>query len=153
MGEIGAGSLFHEKVGPFQAVRIMTGAQIPNGCDAVVMLELTRQYEKNGNNCMEVKRSFKTGDNISFKVKMLVKEQFLQRRDRTLIQVFQLFLLHSVIVKYQLRKACNWTVATRVNYWMSMIHYSQGKSETVMRTYDIVSNSKSGRKSKIFWEV
>ncbi|MEI4613443.1 gephyrin-like molybdotransferase Glp [Bacillus cereus] len=69
VGEIGAGSLFHEKVGPFQAVRIMTGAQIPNGCDAVVMLELTRQYEKNGNNgnnYMEVKRSFKTGDNISF---------------------------------------------------------------------------------------
>ncbi|EEL59893.1 molybdopterin molybdenumtransferase MoeA [Bacillus toyonensis] len=66
MGEIGAGSLFHEKVGPFQAVRIMTGAQIPNGCDAVVMLELTRQYEKNGNNYMEVKRSFKTGENISF---------------------------------------------------------------------------------------
>ena len=66
MGEIGAGSLFHEKVAPFQAVRIMTGAQIPNGCDAVVMLELTRQYEKNGNNYMEVKRSFKKGDNISF---------------------------------------------------------------------------------------
>ena len=66
VGEIGAGSLFHEKVGAFQAVRIMTGAQIPNGCDAVVMLELTRQYEKNGNNYMEVKRSFKTGDNISF---------------------------------------------------------------------------------------
>ena len=91
VGEIGAGSLFHEKVGPFQAVRIMTGAQIPNGCDAVVMLELTRQYEKNGNNYMEVKRSFKTATIFLFKVKMLVKEPFLQRRDRTLIQVFQLF--------------------------------------------------------------
>ncbi|MED2183150.1 molybdopterin molybdotransferase MoeA [Bacillus wiedmannii] len=66
VGEISAGSLFNEKVGPFQAVRIMTGAQIPNGCDAVVMLELTRQYEEAGNNYMEVKRSFKMGDNISF---------------------------------------------------------------------------------------
>lgn len=83
----------------------MTGAQIPNGCDAVVMLELTRQYEKNGNNYMEVKRSFKRATIFLFKVKMLVKERFLQRKDRTLIQVFQLFLLHSVIVKYQLRES------------------------------------------------
>ncbi|MDG0948140.1 molybdopterin molybdotransferase MoeA [Bacillus paranthracis] len=66
VGEIGAGSLFDEKVGPFQAVRIMTGAQIPSGCDAVVMLELTRQYEEAGSKYMELKRSFKTGDNISF---------------------------------------------------------------------------------------
>ena len=66
MGEIGAGSLFDEKVGPFQAVRIMTGAQIPSGCDAVVMLELTRQYEEAGSKYMELKRPFKTGDNISF---------------------------------------------------------------------------------------
>ena len=44
----------------------MTGAQIPNGCDAVVMLELTRQYEKNGNNYMEVKFIIQKGDNISF---------------------------------------------------------------------------------------
>lgn len=65
VGEIGAGSLFDEKVGPFQAVRIMTGAQIPSGCDAVVMLELTRQYEA-GSKYMELKRPFKTGDNISF---------------------------------------------------------------------------------------
>ncbi|EJS77050.1 molybdopterin molybdotransferase MoeA [Bacillus cereus] len=66
VGEIGAGSIFHEEVGPFQAVRIMTGAQIPKGCDAIVMLELTRQYENAGNRYMEVKRPFKTGDNISF---------------------------------------------------------------------------------------
>lgn len=66
IGEIGAGSVFHQEVGPFQAVRIMTGAQIPKGCNAVVMLELTRQYEENGKTYMEIKRSFKKGDNISF---------------------------------------------------------------------------------------
>ncbi len=58
-------SLFDEKVSPFQAVRIMTGAQIPSGCDAVVMLEPDScQYEEAGK-YMELKRSFKTGDNIS----------------------------------------------------------------------------------------
>lgn len=66
VGEIGAGSIFYGELSPFQAVRIMTGAQIPNGCDAVVMLELTHQYEEAGNNFMEVNRPFKTGDNISF---------------------------------------------------------------------------------------
>lgn len=30
----------------FQAVRIMTGAAIPRGCNAVVMLELTEGFEK-----------------------------------------------------------------------------------------------------------
>jgi len=65
IGEIGAGSIFPQEVGQFQAVRIMTGAQIPKGCNVVVMLELTRQYEDVGKAYMEVKRSFKKGENIS----------------------------------------------------------------------------------------
>jgi molybdopterin molybdotransferase len=43
IGEIGAGSVFHTIVGRNQAVRIMTGAQLPEGADAVVMLELTKE--------------------------------------------------------------------------------------------------------------
>src|SRR4051794_30032030 len=39
VGEIGAGSVFDEEVQAFETVRIMTGAQIPQGCNAVVMLE------------------------------------------------------------------------------------------------------------------
>jgi molybdopterin molybdotransferase len=66
VGEIGAGSVFSGKVGAFQAVRIMTGAQIPEGCDAVVMLELTKELQKNGKKYMTIKRAFKSGDNISF---------------------------------------------------------------------------------------
>lgn len=64
---IGAGSVTKEKVDPFQAVRIMTGAQMPDECDAVVMIELTKTYEKDGKNYMSLKRSFKPGDNVSFK--------------------------------------------------------------------------------------
>ncbi|MER2106749.1 MAG: gephyrin-like molybdotransferase Glp [Solibacillus sp.] len=39
IGEIGAGSVFTGDVQPNQAVRIMTGAEMPAGCNAVVMLE------------------------------------------------------------------------------------------------------------------
>ncbi|WP_367617656.1 molybdopterin molybdotransferase MoeA [Salirhabdus salicampi] len=67
VGEIGAGSVFTETVQPGQAVRIMTGAQIPDGCDAVVMLELTTEISKEGKDYIQLKRSFTSGDNISFK--------------------------------------------------------------------------------------
>lgn len=80
IGEIGAGSVFHKEVGAFQAVRIMTGAQIPKGCNAVIMLELTRQYEDDGNTYMEVKRSFKKGDNISFQGEDARKGTVLAKR-------------------------------------------------------------------------
>lgn len=67
----------------FQAVRIMTGAAIPAGCNAVVMLELTEGFEEKEKTYMKLKRSFAAGDNISFKgedVKqnaILVKKGFL----------------------------------------------------------------------------
>lgn len=67
IGEIGAGFVFTEEVKPFQTVRIMTGAAIPAGCNAVVMLELTEGFEENEKTFMKLKRSFASGDNISFK--------------------------------------------------------------------------------------
>lgn len=63
---IGAGQVATKDVAPFQAVRIMTGAQIPNGCDAVVMFEVANEYERNGKTYMSIKRPFRPGDNISF---------------------------------------------------------------------------------------
>ncbi|MED4971333.1 molybdopterin molybdotransferase MoeA, partial [Parageobacillus toebii] len=63
---IGAGQVASKTVQPFQAVRIMTGAQIPDGCDAVVMLELAKQYERDGKTYMSIKRPFQPEDNISF---------------------------------------------------------------------------------------
>ncbi|MBM7570952.1 gephyrin-like molybdotransferase Glp [Aquibacillus albus] len=67
IGEIGAGSVFTSRVGKNQAVRIMTGAQIPDGCDAVVMLEEAKEIDRSGKNMIQVRRPFKSGDNISFK--------------------------------------------------------------------------------------
>ncbi|OIK08343.1 molybdopterin molybdenumtransferase [Bacillus sp. MUM 116] len=64
---IGAGQVSRKTVNEFQAVRIMTGAMMPNGADCVVMLELTNNYDKNGKSYMSIKRSFNKGDNVSFR--------------------------------------------------------------------------------------
>ena len=63
---IGAGMVSTKVVGQNQAVRIMTGAMMPEGTDAVVMFELAKDYEKNGIPYMSIKRPFKKGDNVSF---------------------------------------------------------------------------------------
>jgi molybdopterin molybdotransferase len=64
---IGAGMLSDKELGPFQAVRIMTGAQMPAGSDAVVMLELTKESEQAGTKMMTVKKVHKHGENISYR--------------------------------------------------------------------------------------
>lgn len=63
IGEIGAGQVFKEEVGQHEAVRIMTGAMIPSGCDAVIMLELVHERSKTE---IEIVRTVKQHDNISF---------------------------------------------------------------------------------------
>src|SRR5690625_5132741 len=65
IGEIGAGSVFEGSVDHMQAVRIMTGAQIPEGCDAVIMFEMVQEKEIEGRTIIELKRTIKQGDNIS----------------------------------------------------------------------------------------
>ncbi|MDR7000826.1 gephyrin-like molybdotransferase Glp [Neobacillus niacini] len=64
---IGAGQVSGQIVNEFQAVRIMTGAMMPDGADAVVMLELANSYEKNGKPYMSIKRKLNKGDNVSFR--------------------------------------------------------------------------------------
>ncbi|OZI10785.1 molybdopterin molybdenumtransferase [Bacillaceae bacterium SAS-127] len=80
VGEIGAGFVFSEQVKERQAVRIMTGAQIPQGCNAVVMLELTRAYEEDGKSYMEIKRPYQSGDNISFQGEDMKKGAVLVKK-------------------------------------------------------------------------
>ncbi|KIL51898.1 gephyrin-like molybdotransferase Glp [Jeotgalibacillus soli] len=64
---VGAGSVATKEVKPYEAVRIMTGAQLPDQCDAVVMLELTTESTEDGVSTMTIKRPFQPGDNVSFK--------------------------------------------------------------------------------------
>jgi molybdopterin molybdotransferase len=59
-GEVRAGSLFHGSVGGHEAVEIMTGAPVPGGADAVVMVEHSRR--RNGR--VEIERGAETGQNI-----------------------------------------------------------------------------------------
>ena len=65
--EIGAGSVATRKVEAKQAVRIMTGAQMPDGADAVIMLELVREIERDGKVFIQIRRRVKEDENVSFK--------------------------------------------------------------------------------------
>lgn len=60
---IGAGAVSNESVGEHEAVRIMTGAAIPKGADAVVMLEQTTEYESG----FTIRKQFDALENISIK--------------------------------------------------------------------------------------
>ena len=59
-------------VGPGQAVRIMTGAPLPAGADAVVMVEHTESHERT----VRIRRGVRPGDNIG------LAGEDLKRRDR-----------------------------------------------------------------------
>jgi len=61
IGEVRAGEVFRGFVGPKGAVEIMTGAPLPAGADAVVMIEHT---ERSGDR-IKVARSLKSGENFN----------------------------------------------------------------------------------------
>lgn len=75
--EIGAGYIPSKKVNPFQAVRIMTGAQMPDECDTVVMFEDTETFESNGKNYIKITRPITPGENVSFKGEDIAKGKVL----------------------------------------------------------------------------
>jgi molybdopterin molybdotransferase len=77
---IGAGMVSNKVVKDYQAVRIMTGAMMPEGTDAVVMLEVAKTYEKNGTPYMSIKRSFKKGENVSFRGEDATKGEILVKK-------------------------------------------------------------------------
>ena len=64
IGEIGAGSVFTNDIQARQAVRIMTGAEVPNTCNAIVMLEHVEEYEEEGRKYIKVHQSIPAGDRI-----------------------------------------------------------------------------------------
>ncbi|MCJ8006566.1 gephyrin-like molybdotransferase Glp [Lederbergia wuyishanensis] len=64
--EIGAGQVSPFEVGCMEAIRIMTGAQIPQGADCVIMLELTQEEQRSEGTFIAIKRSLNKGDNISY---------------------------------------------------------------------------------------
>jgi len=61
IGEVRAGEVFRGSVSPGGAVEIMTGAPLPDGADAVVMVEHTEHI----GNVVRVSRSLKSGENFN----------------------------------------------------------------------------------------
>ena len=64
VGEIGAGSVFTADVQQYQAVRIMTGAEVPDACNAVIMLEHVEEYEKEERSYIKVQQAIPAGERI-----------------------------------------------------------------------------------------
>jgi molybdopterin molybdotransferase len=60
IGELRAGGVFNGALGPLQCIEIMTGASVPQGADAVVMIE----YTKREGRTITIDRAAKSGDHI-----------------------------------------------------------------------------------------
>lgn len=74
---IGAGSRSRKPVERYEAVRIMTGAEIPQGADCVAMFEVCKAYKENGVDKMSLTTSMQPGENIIEKGSETVKGQLL----------------------------------------------------------------------------
>ncbi|MBI4459837.1 MAG: molybdopterin molybdotransferase MoeA [Acidobacteria bacterium] len=64
IGQVRAGSSFDGTVGERECVEIMTGAPLPKGADAVVMVEYTRQQEGQREGWIEIQRGVAPGENV-----------------------------------------------------------------------------------------
>jgi molybdopterin molybdotransferase len=64
---IAAGEVAEQEVKSQMAIRIMTGAQIPRGADAVIALELSKELIQGGEKWIQLNRPVLEGDNISYK--------------------------------------------------------------------------------------
>jgi molybdopterin molybdotransferase len=62
VGEVRAGTAFEGVVGPGEAIEIMTGAPVPAGLDAVVMVE---QCTRNPDGSVTTERSLESGANVA----------------------------------------------------------------------------------------
>ncbi|TKD71919.1 gephyrin-like molybdotransferase Glp [Pseudalkalibacillus hwajinpoensis] len=63
--EIGAGTVATKFPQANQAIRIMTGAPIPEGTNAVIMLELVQEFKEEAKDFIKIKRKITKGDNLS----------------------------------------------------------------------------------------
>lgn len=75
--EIGAGQVSMKQLQEFQAIRIMTGAAIPQGANSVIMLELVKEESSFDKKIITIKRKVKAGENISFQGEDAKKGQML----------------------------------------------------------------------------
>jgi len=67
VGRIGAGEVWDGELGPGEAVRIMTGAPLPPGADAVVMLEQAAPDGDGDGRRFAVRKPFRAWENVSLR--------------------------------------------------------------------------------------
>ncbi|GLH74999.1 molybdopterin molybdenumtransferase MoeA [Geothrix limicola] len=77
LGDLAAGGVSHSVVKVGEALRIMTGAPLPEGADAVVPVEDTRCGEGPGGDWMEACKPLRAGIHIRLAGEDLQKEQLL----------------------------------------------------------------------------
>ncbi|WP_221563796.1 gephyrin-like molybdotransferase Glp [Alkalihalobacillus sp. TS-13] len=63
--EIGAGQVAESNLQSGQAIRIMTGAAIPDCADAIAMFEVVKEIQKDDKIMIEIGRRFSSGQNIA----------------------------------------------------------------------------------------
>lgn len=76
VGEVSTGAKPKLKINDFEAVKIMTGAALPKGANAVVMFEYTNELEDE----VEVFKAVTPGKNVSFKGEDIKKGEVLLRK-------------------------------------------------------------------------
>ncbi len=64
---IAAGQVASQPLQKGEAVRIMTGAKLPEEANCVAMFEICQTYEEQGQEYMSIKRSMNPGDNVNVK--------------------------------------------------------------------------------------
>lgn len=65
IGTVGAGDVLERPLAPGEALRIMTGAKIPDGADLVYMVEKTEAIEINGEHFIRITRPVEAGKDIA----------------------------------------------------------------------------------------
>ncbi|PYF05211.1 molybdopterin molybdotransferase MoeA [Ureibacillus chungkukjangi] len=64
VGHIGAGAVFQGEVSDNQAVRIMTGAEMPKCCDAVIMLEHVKELMVDGKSYISIDKQIAENEKV-----------------------------------------------------------------------------------------
>lgn len=99
VGTIAAGSPYPHKIRPGECIRIMTGGKLPEGTDAVIIVEKTSGFESD---TINIYRSVSPGENIRFKGSELQKGKLLITAGTVItpaeIGIFATFGAHEVDV-------------------------------------------------------
>ncbi|WP_078428201.1 gephyrin-like molybdotransferase Glp [Alkalihalobacterium alkalinitrilicum] len=79
---IGAGDTPNRKVNESEAIRIMTGAQMPKGADSVVALEIAIEEIKDGETWIKVNRPIEKNTNVARRGEDIAADAVLAKRGR-----------------------------------------------------------------------